>query len=92
VIIEILSPTTEAFDRGVKFVRLRNWNDSLREYVLISQTEPLVEIYRRGEGATWSFEPFAALEAVVPLASIGCKLPLADVYDRVVFPPPENVA
>jgi Uma2 family endonuclease len=47
VIVEVLSPSTEAFDRGAKFIRLRSWNPSLQNYVLVSQDAPLVDVYLR---------------------------------------------
>lgn len=47
VIIEVLSDATEEFDRGVKFMRYRNFNDTLTDYILVSQAEPHVEHYIR---------------------------------------------
>ena len=92
VIVEVMSPSTEAFDRGEKFIRLRNWNESLQDYVLISQEEPFIEVFRRNADATWTMKQSAGLEATAALASINCTLPLADVYARIEFPPRETPA
>lgn len=88
VIIEVLSPTTEAFDRGEKCIRYQTWNASLVDYVLVAQDQPLVECFRRQDGGVWLLERFIGLDAVAPLPSIGCSLPLRDIYDRVKFPEP----
>jgi Uma2 family endonuclease len=85
-IVEVLSETTEGFDRGEKFVRLREWNPSLRDYILISQDRPRLEHYRRQPDGQWLMQDYTGLEAVVVIESIGCTLKLADVYDRVNFP------
>jgi Uma2 family endonuclease len=85
LIVEVLSESTEAYDRGLKFARYRAL-ESLREYVLISQTSPLVERYVRKDNGTWLYSAAEGLEASVALDSLGCVLPLAEVYDRVEFP------
>jgi Uma2 family endonuclease len=92
VIIEVLSPTTEAFDRGEKWARYQTWLPSLTEYLLVSQSKPLIEHYRRQPDGGWLYSLVSGLEESVSLASIGCTLRLADVYDRIVFPvePPER--
>ena len=93
VIVEVLSPSTEAFDRGEKFIRLRNWNDSLQDYVLVSQQEAFIEVFHRNEDGTWTMTQSAGLDAAATLASIHCTLPLAEVYARIEFPaakPPED--
>jgi Uma2 family endonuclease len=86
VVIEVLSPATEAYDRGEKF-RGYLGLESLREYVLLSQHTPLMETYfRRGDG-TWLFTPAPGLDAVAKLRSLDVELPLAEVYAGVQFPP-----
>jgi Uma2 family endonuclease len=86
VIIEVLSPSTEAFDRGEKFRRYRTYLDSLTDYVLVSQAMPLVEHYRRQPNNEWVLSAVSELEGTLHLASIDCSLRLAEVYDRVTFP------
>jgi Uma2 family endonuclease len=92
VIIEVLSPATEAFDRGEKWMRYQTWLPSLTEYLLVSQSNPLIEHYRRQPDGTWLYSLVSGLEGSVSLTSINCTLRLADVYDRIVFPvePPET--
>jgi Uma2 family endonuclease len=85
VIVEVLSPSTEAFDRGKKFMRLRNWNPSLMDYDLISQVEPFIEVFHRTDASTWTMKESVGLEASAVLPAIECVLPLAEVYDRVDF-------
>ncbi len=53
VVIDILSKSTEEFDRGEKFMRYRNWNPTLNDYILVSQDKPVVEHYVRQENGTW---------------------------------------
>jgi Uma2 family endonuclease len=92
VIIEVLSPTTEAFDRGEKFLRYRTYLDSLTDYVVVAQSQPLVEHFARREDGKWVIAATATeLSDTVVLSSIGCTLRLSEVYDRIVFPeePPE---
>jgi Uma2 family endonuclease len=84
VIFEILSPSTETFDRTSKFQQYRLLL-SLREYVLISQTQMLVEHYTRQTDNTWVLRDLSAPEDELVLASIGCTLRLADIYRKVVF-------
>ena len=80
VIVEVLSPSTEAYDRGEKFRRYQQLA-SLREYVLVAQDSIRVEHYRR-QGAQWMLSHYRTLEAVLLLPSISCKLPLHDIYRR----------
>jgi Uma2 family endonuclease len=85
LIIEVLSSSTEAYDRGVKFEEYRTIA-SLQEYVLIRQDRPFIEQYRRQENTPfWLFSDAAGLEAVIELQSIGCTLSLAEVYEKVDF-------
>ena len=84
--IEVLSPATEAFDRGEKFFRYQMWNPTLSDYLLVSQDQPRIEHYHREQDGRWSYQCFTGLEAEVTIPSIHCTLRLADVYDRVAFP------
>ena len=85
VIIEVLSPTTEAFDRGAKWIRYQTWLLTLSDYLLVSQETPQIDHFRRSEGGEWRYSLVQGIEGVVSLDSINCKLHLADVYDRIVF-------
>lgn len=89
VIIEVLSPSTEAFDRGEKFARYREHLDSLTDYVVVAQSMPLVEHFARQSNGEWVIAASARdLSETVVLNSIGCTLRLSDIYDRIVFPEP----
>lgn len=85
--VEVLSPATEAFDRGEKFSRYQTWNPTLSDYLLVLQDRPQIEHYRRQPDGSWIYRRYTGLEASVRLESLQCTLKLADVYDRVVFPP-----
>ncbi|MFN6203153.1 MAG: Uma2 family endonuclease [Acidobacteriota bacterium] len=85
VIVEVLSPSTEAFDRGEKFARLRNWNPSLKDYLLVAQTSPRIEQFTRRDDGSWLFRSVEDLTASLTIESIGCTLQLAEIYDRIVF-------
>lgn len=89
-IIEVLSESTEAFDRGEKFTRYQTWNPTLTDYVLVSQDKPQVEHFARQSDGSWSYRLASGPEAEMTIASIGCTLKLAEVYDRVTFPADEE--
>lgn len=83
VLVEVLSPSTQAYDRGEKFEHYQRLT-SLQEYMLVSQDEVGVELYRRQE-TQWKLIEFQSLENVLSLASIDCELILTDIYRRVEF-------
>lgn len=85
-IIEVLSDATEAFDRGEKFRRYAEWNLALTDYVLVSQTLPVVDHFTRQNDGGWNYHVYSGLEASLTIQSINCSLRLADVYERVTFP------
>jgi Uma2 family endonuclease len=88
VIVEVLSDTTETYDRGEKFDLYRTLA-SLREYVLVAQHSMRIERYELKEGQ-WVFSAFTAGEERLALPSIGCQIGLADIYEGVEFPPPKE--
>ncbi len=83
VLIEVLSPSTAAYDRGEKFASYQKL-DSLCEYVLISQDRVRIEHYLRQEQA-WDLTEFHSLSDVFRLVSIGCELSLQAIYAKVRF-------
>jgi len=85
LIVEVLSPSTERFDRGRKFAQYQQI-ESLTDYLLVAQDEPRVEHYVRQEGGRWLLSTATGREDTLHLASIGCTLPLSEVYDKVDFP------
>ncbi len=85
VILEILSDSTEAYDRGRKFLHYQLL-DSLTNYLLVSQDAPRIEIFTRQQNNAWLYAEFHGLDAVVEIESIGCNLRLGDVYHKVDLP------
>ena len=81
LVIEVLSPSTEVYDKGEKFRHYQELT-SLREYILVSQDRVRVEQYRLAK-TQWVQTEFRGHEDVLPLVSIGCELPLRDIYRRV---------
>ena len=82
LIIEVLSDSTEAYDRGRKFEHYRHL-DSLVEYVLIAQQRPHIESYRRQPDQQWLLTECSGLDATLRLQSIDCDLALAEIYAKV---------
>ena len=82
VIIEVLSPSTEAYDRGEKFAHYRKLS-SVAEYVLISQEKPHVEHFVRQPDNQWLLSETSNLHDAVQLPSINCALALDEVYEKV---------
>jgi Uma2 family endonuclease len=84
-IIEVLSPSTEGYDRGAKF---RNYQriPSLKEYILIAQDEAVCERFVRQPDDSWLLVSFVGLDASLKFASIPVEIPLADIYAGVVLP------
>lgn len=83
VILEVLSPSTEDYDRIDKFSHYQRLA-SLKEYILVSQDEVYVEHYKR-HGTLWKPTEFRSLENVLSLTSIVCELSLRDIYRRIDF-------
>jgi len=83
LIVEVLSPSTEAYDRGDKSAHYRQL-PSLQEYVLAAQDRPAVERFVRQEGA-WLLAEVKGVDATVTLDAIGCALSLREIYERVDF-------
>lgn len=81
LIVEVLSPTTEAYDRGNKFAAYRGLA-SLQEYVLVSTEQRRIEVFRRDDTGHWVLYPFA-LDEELELASVDFRCPVADVFEGV---------
>jgi Uma2 family endonuclease len=88
VIVEVLSPTTEGYDRGDKFRHYRNI-PSLAEYVLISQYAPIIEtFFRQGDGSWLIAGTYTGLDARARLRALDIEIAMSDIYAGVEFPPP----
>jgi Uma2 family endonuclease len=79
LIVEVLSDSTEGYDRGGKFALYRQI-PSLREYLLVAQDRVSVDLYTPQADGLWVLTPFDDLDGRVTLPSIGCELALAEVY------------
>lgn len=86
VLIEVLSPKTEAYDRGEKFAHFQRL-DSLRDYILVAQNRPRVEYFVRHGDQQWLLTVADSLEDTVEVASVHCSLGLSEIYENVEFPP-----
>ena len=95
VTFEVLSPTTEADDRGWKFAHYRRLH-TLVDYILVSQEQAFIEHYTRHEQDLWTLRELSGPDAVLRLPSIHCELTLSEIYARVTVDPapvlPEGTA
>lgn len=85
LIVEVLSDSTEAYDRGEKFRQYRTL-ESLQEYVLIAQDRVQAEVFRRQPDGQWLLRAVSRLEDSITLESVGCSLLLSDIYEDVEIP------
>lgn len=79
VLVEVLSDSSEGYDRGEKFGHYRRI-PSLAEYVLVSQRSPRIEVFRKNEAGKWVLAEEASPGESAPLLSIGCALSVDEVY------------
>lgn len=87
LIVEVLSPSTEAYDRGEKFRKYRS-HASFCEYLLVSQTEPYIEQYYnldRPRNDQWQWQVHSHLERMIVLHSLNVEIPLTEIYRRIDF-------
>ncbi|MBL8234404.1 MAG: Uma2 family endonuclease [Bryobacterales bacterium] len=89
VIVEVLSPSTESYDRGKKF-KLYREIPSLREYVLVAQDAMSVEVFAKDEQGRWVLTEYSKPDEIFRLASVDFAMPLAELYARVEFPEPAD--
>lgn len=90
VVIEVLSDSTEKYDRGKKFEMYRTV-PSLREYVLVSQDRAHIDRFSLNEQGQWVLDDATGLDSVIELSTVSCRLPLAEIYAKVEFPPAEVI-
>jgi Uma2 family endonuclease len=90
LLAEVLSPSSEAYDRGRKFNNYRKV-ESLKEYLLVSQEFVKVELFSRNDDGTWNISDFDQLTDNVEIPSIGIAISLAEIYDKVDFASPTDV-
>lgn len=85
VIFEVLSPSTEFYDRGVKFRHYREI-ESLSDYILVDQDQARIEQFTRGDAHTWTFHDYKDASEMLRIESIGVSIPISHIYERVEFP------
>ena len=83
LIIEVLSPSTEAYDRGFKFSQYRKF-DSLQEYVLVQIEQPVVEVFQRNQDGKWLFSEYGIGDRIF-LKSVNVEITVSDLYRHVQF-------
>ena len=91
VIVEVLSPSTEAYDRGAKFAHYRTIA-SLREYVLVTPDATLVEHYARGDDESWRLTTFTSPGDAVTFPALGLAVPVGDIYAKVELLPDDDAS
>lgn len=85
VVVEVLSGSTEVFDRNQKFMRCRMFNPTLTDYILISQDKPQVEHFIKQDDNNWKLYTYFRLDEQLEIESVGCRIELSEIYDRVEF-------
>jgi Uma2 family endonuclease len=90
LIVEVLSDSTAAYDRGEKFRKYRQIA-TFQEYVLIEQQFPLVEVFYKSENDMWQYRAYESLDQMVRLSSIDAEISISEIYDGVVFEENSNV-
>lgn len=83
LVVEVLSPTTEAYDRGQKFSMYRR-NESLRDYVLVSAEAMAIDLYHQNEDGRWDILDYRSGD-VVDLKSVGLRVAIEEIYENIVF-------
>jgi len=91
LVAEVLSPSTEGYDRGGKFAIYRGL-PSLRQYVLIAQDRPAIDVFTRQPDGRWVLDAYTDPAAPIHFESIDCTLLLREVYEKVEFETPEQRA
>lgn len=86
VLVEVLSDSTEGYDRGRKFEKYRQIS-SLQEYILVSQSEPRIDQFIRQASGEWLLHETVGLQSKVILPSLGVTIPLSEVFANVTIIP-----
>jgi len=84
LIVEVLSPSTEAYDRGRKFEHYQSI-DSLKQYLLVASERVHADLFTRQPGGQWLLTAASSIEDAMDLESVGCRITLRDSYERVEF-------
>ncbi len=91
IVFEVLSNSTEAYDRGYKWLTYKHI-ESLQAYVLVHQNEPIIELFTRMDSPeTWLYSEIVGVDAMLPLQVANCELALRLIFENVDFDVPETV-
>jgi Uma2 family endonuclease len=85
VIFEVLSPSTAEYDRTTKFQKYRMGNETLTDYILVSQDKPFVEHFTKQPDGNWIYRSYGAIEDILKIETVECALSLREIYDRIEF-------
>jgi Uma2 family endonuclease len=85
VIFEVLSPSTEIYDRTTKFQKYRLGSQTLTDYILVSQDKAFVEHFSKQTDGNWIYRSYAEIEDMLTIETIEIELSLREIYDRVEF-------
>lgn len=88
-LIEVLSPSTELYDRTTKFKHYQTIQ-SVQHYVLVAQDKPQIEVFTRGDDTSWILTQADSLDGTIALPELDVTLALADVYAQITFEKPRN--
>ena len=83
VVFEVLSPSTAEYDRTTKFQRYRMGNETLTDYILVSQDKAFVEHFTKDADGKWLYQSYGSADDVLKIETIDCELSLREIYDRV---------
>jgi len=90
VIFEVLSPSTAEYDRTTKFQRYRMGNETLTDYILVSQDKPFVEHFFRQADGKWLYQSYGSIDDFLKIETVDCELSLREIYDRIEFDLTDN--
>jgi Uma2 family endonuclease len=90
IIFEVLSPSTENYDRTTKFQKYRMGNETLTDYVLVSQDKIFVEHFTKQTGGDWIYRSYGEIGDILRIETIECDLDLGEIYDRIEFDLTDN--
>ena len=90
VIFEVLSPSTADYDRTTKFQRYRMGNETLTDYILVSQDKPFVEHFVRQADNNWIYRSYGDIDDKLKIETVECELSLREIYDRIEFELDDN--
>jgi Uma2 family endonuclease len=85
VIFEVLSPSTAEYDRTTKFQKYRMGNETLTDYILVSQDKPFVEHFFRQADGKWLYQSYGSIDDFLKIETVDCELSLREIYDRIEF-------